>query len=79
MGSKQDFTRCFIEVYLKVCPSKLDTKDLQANLRQCLLEIIQGVSYPKQLFTFQVHLVKDLSGGEQAFAALLNACIYLLN
>ena len=78
-SSKQDFTKAFIEVNLKLAPLGLNKPELQSSLRQCLDQLIQTTNYPKQLFTFQCTLVHDFTNGANVFPALLNACIALCN
>lgn len=88
-GSKQDYEKAFIEVNLKMPqthnegnPAQIKA-EIQAMLRQSLEAIIQGTTYPKQLFTFQVTVVEDNKTTSipysQVFPACLNACIALLN
>jgi hypothetical protein len=88
-GSKQDYEKAFVEINLRMphASSAMDESltdvklDVAANLRTCLEAILQGTSYPKQLFTFQVSVVLDTSGASYShvFPACLNACIALLN
>ena len=78
-SSKQDYSKSFVEVNLRLPSLSLNKVELQAQVRQCLDQIIQGVSYPKQLFTFQVTVVSDFSQGAGVFPAIMNACILLLN